>query len=135
MGDLVVYLVVTQGLNDPAEPRGEDVLVPNLDGMIERPRRPHRRRIVLSGFVRGTGDDVAEAQAAFRTLMRALLDIYSPSRLPADLILEPLEDGGTATISARPLTFEPVERVVSEWVDLTITLESVQPEWVYEDAS
>lgn len=133
-GDLVLYLVPTQGLNDPPEVRGEDWTVPGLDGQQPRPRRPHERRIVLSGFVRGKQADTATSQAFYRARVRYLNDLYDTARLPADLVLE-LEDGSTATISARPLNMIFNERVVSEWADLTVELVSTDPNWTYEEAS
>lgn len=133
LSDLTLFLTITYGLNEPAEPRGRDVLVPYLNGQVARPRRPDTRRILLAGHVKGDGADTAARQSAYRAMVRYLNDLFSPARMPADLVAS-LEDGSTATLAARPLPMVFTERVPSEWADLTVELLSIDPDWVYDEA-
>lgn len=131
--DLSLFLEITQGLNELPEVRGRDVLIPYLDGQRPRPRRPDTLRLVLAGHVMGNGAAAAARQADYRTTMRALGVLFDTARDPADLVAT-LEDGATATISARPLSIMANEQVPSEFAKVSIELLSIDPEWTYSVA-
>lgn len=57
---------------EPAEVRGEDLDIPQKEGMWEGTRVKRRLLPELRGFVRGIGDDVPTREASFRTASEAL---------------------------------------------------------------
>ena len=126
------HLEITQGLGDSPTVRGTDVTVPGAAGQTARPRRFHERRILLTGFVRGSGATEADRQADYRTNVRAMLALFDATAAPADLVAT-LEDDATATIAARTLSVATVERVPGEWADVSIELLAVE-EWSYVEA-
>lgn len=130
--DLSMFFRITQGLNEPPDVRGVDVVVPGLDGQVTRPRRVDTLRIVLFGHVMGVGADQATRQAAFRTKIRYLRDtLFAVDRAAAELAAS-LEDGDVATIDARPLPGMIVNELVpSEFAEVSIELLSVTPDWTY----
>lgn len=127
-----LHLEITQGLGDSPAVRGVDVTVPGADGQVSRPRRFHERRILLSGFVRGSGASEADRQADYRTNVRAMLALFDVTAAAADLVAT-LEDGATATAAARTLSVMSVERVPAEWADVSIELLAVE-DWIYVEA-
>jgi hypothetical protein len=129
--NLGIFLEITQGLDESPEVRGKDVTVPGLAGQIPRNRQPHQLRILLTGHVMGVGTTTAEIQSSYRTLARYMRTLFRPYRLPADLVAGPLEDGSTATISARPLNTIWIPEVPSEFSRVSVELFSVDPDWIY----
>lgn len=129
--DLSIFLELQNGLGE-LEVRGRDTLVPSLVGMVPRPRKKERRRVNLIGHIRGVGDTQEDRRAAYWTTYKLIEELFSPDRLVADLVAL-LGDGTTATLeSTRPLPgLAFVERVPSEWSDLSVPLESVAPDWTY----
>lgn len=130
-----LFLEITQGLSDsPSSVRGVDVTVPGTDGQTSRPRRFHERRLVLSGFVRGSGATHSDRQADYRGNIRAMLDLFETgggaSYAPPDLVAT-LEDGSIATIAARATSVVSVEVVSGEYANVSVELLAVE-EWAYE---
>lgn len=136
--DLGIVLVLSFGLWEPPTVRGQDVRVPHLDGLQVRPRRVERRDIGLKGWVAGTGADGDAIRGEFTTRMRWLNELFHPARAVADLVAGPLPDGSTWTIAARPVDNGPpivlAEDIGLEYVDVSIGLYSVAPEWTIEEA-
>lgn len=128
--DLGIFLEITQGLNDSPEPRGRDVTVPGSDGQIPRNRRPHQLRLVLTGQVMGIGTTQALQRSNYRTKVKSLRTLFSPSRQPANLVAT-LEDATTGTISARPLNIIWNEIISSEYALVSVELVSVTPDWTF----
>jgi hypothetical protein len=77
----------------------------------------------------GNGSTDALQRADFRAGVNIIRALFSPSRAPAALVAT-LEDGTTATISARPLNLVWAEDVASLSATVSIELESVDPDWV-----
>ena len=127
-----LFLEITQGLADSPTARGVDVTVPGAVGQVSRPRKFHERRLLLSGFVRGSGADHATRQADYRTNVRAMLTLFDATAAAADLVAT-LEDGATATIAARTLSIASVDQIAGEWTDLSIELLAVE-DWAYVEA-
>jgi hypothetical protein len=125
-----LHLEIVQGLNESPTVRGEDVTIPSADGQTYRPRRFHERRILLSGFVRGDGAAQSDRRADYRQNVKSMQALFSTTAAPADLVAT-LEDGTTATIVCRTLSVLSVERVPSEWADLSIELLALE-DWAYE---
>lgn len=123
-----LFLEITRGINETIEVRGIDVVVPGLAGQIPRLRIGDSLRIVLSGFVAGAGMDLAAQKADFRSTMLAVRTLFDPTKEPAELALV-LEDGSTATISARPLNIVVNDKVQSLFAYVSVELLSVAPDW------
>jgi hypothetical protein len=130
--DLSRFFRITQGLNEPPDLRGVDVVVPGLDGQVTRPRRANTLRIVLFGHVMGVGSTQGDRRSSFRTEMAYLRDdLFSPARTAAELAAT-LENGLIATLDARPLPGMMVNELVpSEFAEVSIELLSVTPDWTY----
>lgn len=121
-----LFLEITQGLDDsPTSVRGVDVTVPGADGQTARPRRFHERRIVLAGFVRGSGFDTEDRQADYRANVRDMLVLFETgggaAYTPADLVVT-LEDGSTQTVQARTLSVITVPVIPSEYSSVSVEL-------------
>lgn len=127
-----IFLEITGGLSDSPTVRGVDVLIPKADGQTARPRRFQERRILISGFVRGTGSTQADQRADYRSNMRSLLSLFDAAAAPADLVAE-LEDGSTATVACRTLSVASVEPVQSEYGTVSIEMLAVE-DWSIVDA-
>lgn len=123
-----LYLEITSGLDDSPTVRGEDVTVPYADGQTARPRRFHERRLILTGFVRGSGADETAQRSDYRTNVRAMLTLFDPAADPADLVAT-LEDGYLATIAARTLSVVTTSDVPT-FARVSIELLAVE-DWSY----
>jgi hypothetical protein len=67
------------GLDDPADVRGEDTVVPALAGRIARNRVRDRRVIEIQGYVRGLGSDDAARADDFRDIQEVLRALFAPT--------------------------------------------------------
>ena len=126
--DFGIFLEIVRGLNETPEVRGTDTVVPGRAGRIARNRVADRLPIELRGIVMGNGSTEADQRDDFRTNVLALRALFSPARTPTDLVAT-LEDGSTATISARPLNIVWDEQVPSLSANVSVELESVDPDW------
>lgn len=127
-----LFLEITQGLNDAPTVRGIDVTVPGRDGQIVRPRRFHERRLLLAGFVRGSGADDATQRIYYRANVRNMLTLFDATALPADLVAS-LEDGSTATISARTADVAAPPLIEGLFANVSIELLALS-DWDYVEA-
>lgn len=124
--DFSIFLEIVEGLDESADHRGVDTVVPGLDGQIEGNRRPDRRSILLAGIVRGTG---GTPMADLRDNIQTLSGWFDPAS-PADLVAT-LENGDTATIRARTTPGFPKWRKENRVLArVVIELVSIDPEWV-----
>lgn len=132
-----LYLELREGLDESPTERGVDVTVPGLDGQVPRPRRFHERRLLLSGWVRGSGDTTEERRADYRTTVRVMQQLFPSGGgnavEPADLVAQ-LENGATATIPCRCLSIAANNVIPSEFTYISIELLAVE-DWVYETPS
>lgn len=117
-----------RGLDDAPEVRGEDTTLPTATGQVPRNRVWDHRTIELQGFIAGVGASEAEQRADLRALLESYRTLFDPTRSPATLSIE-LEDGGTATISARPLDLTCPASVASVRAVVSITLLAVEADW------
>lgn len=128
-----IFLEVIHGLNESPAVRGVDVTVPGRDGQVVGSRVVHVTAIELEGYVAGQGSDESAQRADFaamRTTLKALFDPTTSATLTATL-----EDGATATITARALGNGLLwAQVTPACARLNVTLESVDPEWVVTPA-
>lgn len=122
--DLGIFLQIVVGLDDGAEVRGQDTVIPYLDGRLARPRRFDRRRIVLEGIVQGSGSTRELGMADYRANRRTLAQLFDNARDPATLRLV-LEDGDITRCEARPLSIEANEVVQSQFAYISVELEAV----------
>ena len=136
--NLTIHLEVTQGLWELPEVRGEDSIVPGLNGRIPRNRVRDRRMIVLAGWVQGTGANETDRLASFTNLMDELDNLFRPDMFvsTADPILTGTAwDGTTRSIAARPISLLPGPSPIPGVRPVTVTLEAVEPDWTGGEGS
>lgn len=126
-----IFLELVRGLSETPRVRGVDTIVPSLAGRVVRNRVADGFVVELRGYISGTGVDEAAQRAEFRSLVTGLRTLFDPTRDPADLIAT-LEDGSTATCSARPLPTMVYDQRVPAMAVLSVELESVDADWVFE---
>jgi hypothetical protein len=127
--DLSIFLQIVTGLDDLAAVRGVDTVVPGLTGRIPRERIADVRAIELAGWVQGVGEDEDARRADYRDSVLWLQTLFDPTA-PPDVLEVTLESGGTATINARPLLMVWGEETVPCVRQVSVALESVDPNWV-----
>ena len=135
LADFSIYLWVQNGLNEVPTVRGVDTVVPGKPGRSARNRENDVLPIVLSGSVMSdpTETDQDAARATFRNRMLLIRSLFASNRLPADLVAE-LENGDTATISARPMNILVPQQIEGVYASLSIELEGLD-DWTYVVAS
>lgn len=126
--DFGIFLEITQGLNEGPEVRGQDFVIPSVVGRTATNRKADRRRILLSGIVRGNGTTHADQQADYRDMVETFQALFSPASDPAELAAT-LENGSVKTINARVLNVAWNEAIQSLFAFVSVEMESVDPEW------
>lgn len=99
-----IWMDLVEGYSEPAEVRGEDLVIPQKPGQTHMTRVKHRRMIELRGFVRGVGGTAAERAESWRTATDALMAVMDFSLSPGALVLSAPYLGipsGTKTIQAK----------------------------------
>lgn len=125
---------------EPAEVRGDDLVIPQKPGQAVMTRVKHRRVIELRGFVRGVGDDEASRTVAFREASEALMAVIdftlAPGTLTAFAPYLGLPTGSESSIDARAADAVPGEIVQQSYQKWSIRLVSVSnpPEWVLDES-
>jgi hypothetical protein len=74
--DLTVHLEVVRGLDENPNSRGQDTVVPHLEGQVSRTYRDDILEIELFGFVQGSGSTEALRRASFRTLAEEMKFLF-----------------------------------------------------------
>jgi hypothetical protein len=120
---------LVRGLDDAPEVRGTDTIIPGAAGRVPRTRVRDRRVIELAGPVGGVGATHAAQAADMRAALEELRTLFDPTRDPATLVVA-LEDGGTASINARPVNLLLDEPVVPTMRRVSVELEAVEGAWV-----
>jgi hypothetical protein len=126
--DLTIILEVVAGLNEVAQVRGTDTVIPSLAGRRARARVRDVRVIELRGWVMGAGSNDADQRSSFRDLVQELQALFDPT-IVGDLVAT-LENGDTATIAARTTSLMWGDAPAPQLCALSVELESVEPEWV-----
>jgi hypothetical protein len=134
-GQARIVMRCVRGLDSGPRVRGRDTVIPGLAGRVVRNRVNDGRVIELEGFVAGVGGTQAELDADFRAAVEELRAIFDPTASPATLVIA-LEDGGTATITARTLPENPMwgGDEISCYRTLSVELEAVGTDWAIEAA-
>lgn len=128
-----IYLEIVSGLAEPPSVRGADTVVPGRPGRIRRNRVADTQPIELRGWVCGDGDGEAAQRADFATNRAAFRALFSPTA--GDRVLScTLEDGSTATINASALAATIWNQIVPTYAEVSVRLESVDPDWVITPA-
>lgn len=99
-----IWLDLVEGYSEPAEVRGEDLVIPQKPGMTEMTKVKHRRVIELRGHVRGVGATIAERAESWRAATDTLMATMSLSAASGALVIGTPYLGlpsGTKTIQAR----------------------------------
>jgi hypothetical protein len=132
-----IFARVTSGLYDGLEVRGVDYTIPGTAGQVPFGRLAHQRMIAAEGMVMGAGADESAQRADFMVLCRALGDTMRGDHDPYTIVVT-LEDGSTATISARPLRIEwgpddlPTYReFLAYWLAVGDASAPTAPDWVF----
>lgn len=131
--DASVHFWIARGwLDEPAEVRGKDDIIPGAEGRVVRGRKRDRRVIELRGSIVG----VDGTEAAFLALLDELRPIFfdasaDPWPLVAADGYRGLGAGETATINVRVVNVTPGPNVLTWRGIYAIELESVDspPEW------
>lgn len=128
-----IVLRCVRGLDEGPRVRGSDTIVPGLPGRIARNRVADGRTIEGEGYVQGLGVSAAAELADFRAIVETIRALCDPTQDPYTLVVE-LEDGGTATIEARPLPQQPLwgPADLPSFRALSIEWEAVGDDWVIE---
>lgn len=115
-----IFLEIVRGLNEPPSVRGSDTIVPGRAGRITRNRQDDVWTIELRGYVAGN------TQSAFRTNAKSIRALFDPKVLRT--VVATLEDGTTATITARTLN-TVWDQGMPEWANVSIEMEAVE-DWL-----
>lgn len=121
---------------EPAEVRGDDLVIPQKPGMTPMTLVKHRRVIELRGHVRGIGEDRAERQEAWRAATEALMAVMDYSLAPGTLeIVAPYQGlaSGSESIEARAFDAIPGPVLNREsFQRWTFRLRAIadEPEWL-----
>lgn len=101
--DICIDLI--EGMWQPVQVRGQDWVVPKLEGLIWGNRRRDRITFTLGGFIRGSGADPTARLEDFNANVQAVMTVMDPEAAPGDLVASQgylgLATGDVATIEAR----------------------------------
>src|SRR5687767_13721371 len=81
-----IFLQIVRGLDENADVRGQDTIIPGTAGRTARNRVADVRRIELRGWVAGTGATETAARSSFRTLVKSLQTLFSPTAAAGNLV-------------------------------------------------
>ena len=129
-----IYMEIIRGLAERPSVRGSDTVVPGLAGRIRRSRVNDLLTIELRGWVRGSGADESEQRSDFATNRLNFRTIFNPTLGDQDLVAT-LEDGTTATISAQASDRTIWNQVVPSFAEVSVELDSIDPDWVHSVGS
>lgn len=132
-GEARMLIRCIRGLDESPRVRGVDTVIPTAPGRVARNRVYDGRIIELQGPVMGTGATEAEQRADMRAALEELRDLFDPTSSPSVLIIA-LEDGGTATITARPVNMVTGPDSIPTWREVSIELEAVGADWLIAPA-
>jgi hypothetical protein len=99
-----IWFDLVEGYSEPAEVRGDDLVIPQKPGMTEMSKVKHRRVIELRGHVRGVGGTAVERAESWRAATDALMATMSLSAASGALVIGTPYLGlpsGSKTIQAR----------------------------------
>jgi len=105
-----IFLDLIRGYSEPPEVRGSDDIVPGADGREEGAWEADHRRIILEGWVKGTGATLTDRQQSWRTNTDALTALMDRTASPGALVITAPYLGlaaGTKTINARCVNVVP----------------------------
>jgi hypothetical protein len=122
--DMRILMMVTKGLNEVPEVRGEDTVVPSLNGRIPRNRRQDRLVIEAQGWVMGAGASETAQLTDFRGLIESIRDLMNRVQDPYNLSVID-EAGTTHTITARPIDLVVGDMRIPSYREVTCVWESV----------
>jgi hypothetical protein len=128
-----IFLELVRGLNEPPRVRGVDTVVPGLAGRIARNRTGDGFILELHGYVAGLGTSGYAQGASWRDQVNTFRVLFDPTQDPVGVVAT-LEDGSTATCSARTLpTVVWVQRAPT-CAEVSVEMESLDTDWVIEPA-
>lgn len=123
-----VQFEITLGLDELAEVRGEDTIIPALAGRTGRNRVKDYRPIELSGWIQGTGATEALRLASYRDLIDEMTTLFDPAAA-AGTLSGLAWDSTTRSIVARSLGLRPGPVTVYGAREFVVLLESIVPDW------
>ena len=129
-----IFLELVRGLNEGPSVRGEDDIVPSLEGRTALNRVGDTWRLEIRGWIAGVGATGALQRASYRALATQVRELFDP-RLDPYSVSVILEDGGVASIMARPLPTPLWDELVPGYLArVSYELEAVE-DWEFEAAS
>lgn len=123
--DLDVFFEITEGLDELPEMRGEDQLIPFRTGQLPGLRLAHRRPVVLTGHIMGSG---SAPRSVYRAYVDGLKGIFDPAAGPG-ILAATLPDGTNRWINAVARNIIGGEGFGGEFRSLSIELEALDPYW------
>jgi hypothetical protein len=117
-----------RGFDETWTPRGSDVIIPGAHGRDPQPRERDVLTLELWVVIQGAGDTDAEQMADTLAAIQTVRTAFRSWRDPAILEVA-LEDGGSATISARPVNILWSPDDVPQRREASIELEAVEDDW------
>ena len=129
-----IFLDLIRGYGEPPDVRGEDDVVPGAAGREEGDWEADRLRILLEGWVKGTGATLVAQQQSWRTSTDALMALMNRAASPGALVITAPYYGlaaGSKTIQARCVNVVPgpiqAAMTFQRW---SFELVAIDPEWV-----
>ena len=125
---------------EPAEVRGEDLVIPQKPGMTHMGRHKHRRILELRGWVRGNGSEAEERQQDFYTASEALRAVLDFDLAPGTLEwLAPYLGlpAGSQAIEAKAVDAVPgpiIQQAFQRWSVRLLAIGD-PPEWAEVESS
>jgi len=123
--DLDVFFEITEGLDELPEMRGEDQLIPFRTGQLPGLRLAHRRPVVLTGHIMGSG---SAPRSVYRAYVDELKGIFDPAAGPG-ILAATLPDGTNRWLNAVARNIVGGEGFGGEFRSLSIELEALDPYW------
>jgi hypothetical protein len=124
--------IIAGGPYETSLVRGEDITVPSLEGQVPLSRVGHERKIVLRGYVAGTGTDEQDQRIDFEELALSLVELFDPRTIVT--MTAELPSGAVATITCRPQAPMLWDEVVPSMSRLQVEFLSTDPDWVITPA-
>lgn len=128
-----IHFDLVRGFAEPPDVRGSDDIIPGAAGREQGAWQADTRRLVLEGWVKGTGATEAAKQQSWRSQTDALMALLDRTLAPGALVVSAPYLGlatGTKTIQAKcfDVMGGPIRSAMTfqEW---SITLVALDPDW------
>jgi len=128
-----IAMHLLRGYAEPPEVRGQDDVVPGAEGLEEGAWEADHRRLLIEGWVKGTGATLTAQQQSWRANTDSLLALMDRAASPGALVISAPYLGlsaGTKTIQARCVNVVPgpiqAAMTLQHW---SFELIALDPDW------